>query len=333
MKNDGAQKKNENGPQTDGAFIEHILKYSTDAACREYLENHFWPNGPVCPHCKGTKAYKLNDKRPGVYKCADCRKKYTVTVGTVFEDTHIPLPKWFRAIYLMMCSKKSVSALQISRMLGISYESTWFMCHRIRLMFRIRDKRKTLRGTVEADETYIGGKKKPGRAGRGAVGKTPVFAVVQRDGKAVAAPVKDVKKDTLHKIIAENVYNRAKVFTDDYTSYVGLKKKYDHRKVVHSKKEYARIDKNGVNVHTNTVEGFFSLVKRAIVGTYHHVSPAKLPLYCDEWSMRYSHRDIKDAPRFERALDDATGRLTWYFKRGGIMKGCVSRDSSRDVSN
>jgi transposase-like protein len=322
----------ENGPHTDGAFFEHIVKYSTDAACREYLEKRLWPNGPVCPHCKGTKYYKLNDKRPGVYKCAACRKKFTVTIGTVFEDTHIPLRKWFRAIYLMMCSKKSISAHQLSRMLGISYESCWFMCHRIRAMFRIRDERgkkpkKSLRGIVEADETYVGGKPRPGnpagKSGRGAPKKTPVFGIVQRGGKVVLTPVPNVKKDTLHNLIADHVYNRSKLFTDDYTSYIGLKKRYDHRKVIHSKKEYARWDKDGTNVHTNTIEGVFSLVKRAIIGTYHNVSPGKLSLYCDEWAKRYCHKDIKDAPRFERALDDATGRLTWYFKIGGIMKGCI----------
>lgn len=322
MKRSRAEEKpNENGPQTSGAFVEHILKYSTDAACREYLEKKIWPNGPVCPHCSGTKAYKLKDKRPGLYKCAACRKKFTITIGTIFEDTHIPLPKWFAAIYLMMSSKKSISALQISRMLGISYESTWFMCHRIRHSFRIRKKVKRLRGTVEADETYIGGKKKFGGTGRGAVGKTPVFAVVQRGGDVVMTPVPNVKKDTLQRIIAENVYNRSRVFTDDYTSYTGLGRKYDHRKVIHSKREYGRRE-GKINVHTNTVEGVFSLVKRAIVGAFHHVSPGKLQLYCDEFSMRYTHKDVKDAPRFECAVADVTGRLTWYFKNGGIMKGC-----------
>jgi transposase-like protein len=319
----GKPKTNENGPENPGAFVSHILKYQTETACRQFLEQRYWPNGPVCAHCKGTKAYKLNDTKYGIYKCASCHKRFSITTKTVFEGTHIPLPKWFIAIYHMMCSKKSISALQLSRMLGISYECTWFMCHRIRYMFRMRDARKTLRGTVEADETYVGGKKKPGKAGRGASGKTPVFGIVQRGGDVVLTPITDVKKTTLHGLIAQHVYNRSKLFTDDFTSYMGLKKKYDHRKVIHSKKEYARRDKDGTNVHTNTIEGVFSLVKRAIVGAYHNVSPAKLHLYCDEWAKRYAHKDVKDAPRFERALDDATGRLTWYFKIGGVMKGCV----------
>jgi len=271
------------------------------------------------------KAYRLKGKstRPGVYKCASCRKPYTVTIGTIYEDTHIPLPKWFAATYLIVCNKKGISANQVSRMLGISNESAWFMMHRIRKSVERRIKIKTMRGPVEVDETYVGGKKRPGIKGRGAVGKTPVVAIVQRGGKAVAARVEDTKKGTLHALIRENVYNRAKVFTDDYPSYTGLRKKYDHRKVNHSKHEYVRVERDGVKVHTNTVEGFFALVKRGIHGIFHHVSPQKLPLYLDEFCFRYDQRKIKDGERFELAFKDVSGRLTWYFKNGGIMKGCV----------
>ena len=222
----------------------------------------------------------------------------------------------------MMTSKKGISANQVSRMLGISNESAWFMMHRIRDTFRKRIKAaKILRGTIEADETYIGGKK-PGKRGRGAGSKTPVMAVVQRGGKVQAKPIPDARAVTLHAMIHENVYNRARVFTDDFTSYMGLRKRFDHRKVNHSKKEYVRIDKDGIKVHTNTVESFFALLKRGIHGTYHHVSPEKLALYCDEFCFRYNHRKLKDGPRFEEAFKDVEGRLTWYFKDGGIMKGC-----------
>lgn len=319
------RKPQENGPQTNGSFFEYTQRFSTDAACREFLESRRWPNGPICPRCGGTKAYKLQGKstRPGVYKCAGCRKPFTVTVGTIYEDTHIPLPKWFAATYLMMTSKKGISANQASRMLGISKESAWFMMHRIRHAFRKRERaRKALRGTIEADETYIGGRA-PGKRGRGAGSKVPVFAMVQRGGKVRAQPIPNAKAATLHTLIQENVYSRSRLFTDDFTSYMGLKKKkFDHRKVNHSKKEYVRVEEDGIKVHTNTVESFFALLKRGIHGTFHHVSPKKLPLYCDEFCFRYDYRAIKDAPRFEQAFHDVGGRLTWYFKNGGIMKGC-----------
>lgn len=316
----GSSGKSEEKYQKDAPFLDFAIKFSTDAACRELLEKRRWPDGPICPRCGETRHYKLKGKstRPGVYKCAGCLKPYTVTVGTFMEGTHIPLPRWFAAMYWMAASKKSMSAHQMHRMLGVCYESAWYMGHRIRYAQRERDKRKTMRGIVEADETFIGGKKKRGgKPVRGAVGKAPVMGIVQRNKHVVLKPIRDTSKATIQGLIRDYVYGRAKVFTDDATSYIGLRKKYDHRKVVHSKGEYARRE-GKVNIHTNTIEGVFSLVKRAIYGTYHHVSVAKLPLYCDEWAFRYSHRMVKDSVRFERMLDKPEGRLRWYFKKGWI---------------
>lgn len=318
MRND-EKKPNENGPQTDGSFFEYTQRFSTDAACREYLEAKRWPNGPVCVRCGGTRVYKLLGKstRPGLYKCAACRRPFTVTIGTIYEDTHIPLPKWFAATYLMMTSKKGVSALQVSRMLGISNESAWFMMHRIRHAFNKVNKAKRLRGTVEADETYVGGKNKPGKRGRGAAGKTIVAAVVQRGKRVVAQVVPDIKGETLKGLVQAVVRKGSRVMTDELSSYNGLAKTFKHQTVNHGKGEYVR-----GKVHTNTAESFFALLKRGIHGTFHHVSAGKLPLYCDEFAFRYDHREVKDGQRFERALDNPSGRLTWYFKYGGIMKGC-----------
>lgn len=295
----------------NGAWIDHIQRYSTDAACREWLESKYWPNGPVCPHCKGTRAYKLNGKttRKGLYKCATCRKPYTVTMGTIFEDTHIPLTKWFAAIYMMMACKKGVSAHEVHRMLGVTYRSAWFMLHRIRWAFRPRKKRKTMKGIVEADEVYIGGRR-TGRRGRGARGKTAVLGIVQRNKHAVMKPIPNTTREILIGLIKEVVVNRSKVFTDDYMSYRALRSHYEHKFVKHKEKEYVRGE-----VHTNTIEGLFSLVKRSILGVWHHVSPKKLALYLDEICFRYNHRKIKDPERFGKVFNEIDGRLKWYFKK------------------
>jgi len=317
----------------NGAFIDHIQRFSTDEACREYLEQRQWPDGPVCYHCKGTKVYKLKGEstRPGLYKCAACRKPFTVTMGTIFEDSHIPLPKWFAAIYMMMSSKKGMSAHQLHRMLGVTYRSAWFMAHRIRWAFRIRKKRKTMKGTIEADEVYIGGKK-TGRRGRGARGKTAVIGIVQRKKNVMAKPIPNATREILHGAIKEIVVNRSKVFTDNYMSYRGLRTNYDHQYVNHQNKEYVRGE-----VHTNTIEGFFSLIKRSILGIYHYVSPEKLALYLDEICFRYNHRKIGDPERFANAFQALDGRLTWYFKKkappGDLIAPASSFPQPDDVMN
>lgn len=295
----------------DAPFLEYVMRYSTDAACREYLEQRLWPEGPVCPRCKAKRAYKLNGKstRKGVYKCAECRKPYTVTIGTIFEDTHIPLPKWFATVYLMMCSKKGVSAHQVHRMVGVSYESAWFMCHRIRHGVRPKKVLKSLGGTVEADETYVGGKNKPGKRGRGAAGKTIVAAIVQRGKKIVASVVPDIKGETLKGLVKMVVRKGSNVNTDELSSYNGLGMDFNHQTVNHGSGEYVR-----GKVHTNTAESFFALLKRGIHGIFHHVSADNLPMYCHEFAFRWGQRTVGDAERFDRAFDDVRGRLGWYLK-------------------
>lgn len=306
----------------DDGFLQHVRRFSTDAACREYLEMKLWPNGPFCPKCKETtKVYKLKSKsaRPGLYKCAKCRKSFTVTIGTIFEDSHIPLPDWFATIYLMMCSKKGMSTLQIMRIIkNITYKSALFMTHRVRHMFRSRDKKKTFRGMVEIDETYVGGKPRkmkgapPAPRGRG-TNKTGVVGIVQRGGKVVAQKIDDITKKEIFAFLESHVYNRSKVFSDDATYYTGLKRKYDHRKVVHKTWEWARRE-GKINVHTNTIESVWAIVKRGLYGTFHHVSKHRLNKYLDEFCFRYTWRKVSDAVRFQQALDNTDGRLKWYFK-------------------
>lgn len=292
-------------------LINFLQKFGTDEACREYLEAKRWPNGPVCPRCESTKVYKLEGKttRSGLYKCAACRKPFTVTIGTIFERSHIPLAKWFAAIYLMCSSKKGMSAHQLHRSLKITYKTAWFLCHRIRHSMRDPRFRKALCGTVEVDETYIGGKTRKGIRGRGSERKTPVVALISRSGKMRTRVVANVGAASLKGAIRDHVKKNSTIMTDEWASYNGIGKEYDggHQVVNHGNGEYVRGD-----AHTNTAESFFALLKRGIHGTFHHVSKEHLPRYADEFSFRWNNRKVKDGVRVEKALAGTNGKRLMY---------------------
>ncbi|HVN95938.1 MAG TPA: IS1595 family transposase [Syntrophorhabdaceae bacterium] len=284
--------------------------FTDEEKAREYLEKLRWPDVVVCPHCGSREAhYRLQGDahRKGLWKCQECRKQFSVTVGTVFERSHIPLHKWLLATYLLCSSKKGMSSHQLHRTLGVTYKSAWFMAHRIRFAMRQRPTR-LLEGIIEADETYVGGKVRGGGTGRGTDNKTPVFALVERNGKVRSMPVKRVDSVNLKQIIRENVDKSAKIMTDEFGSYNGLGCEFaSHETVCHSAKEYARGD-----VHTNTVEGYFSLLKRGIIGVYHHVDSNHLHRYLAEFDMRYNYRHENDATRTVAALKGIEGRRLTY---------------------
>lgn len=290
-------------------------KFPDETKARELLEKLRWPDGPVCPHCGVEEAhYKLEAKkgskrpvRDGVYKCKDCRKQFTVTVGTIFHRSHIPLNKWLMAIYLMCASKKGMSAHQLHRMLGITYKSAWFMAHRIREAMKEEPLLSKLNGTVEADETYIGGKGK-GTRGRGAKKKTPVFSLVERGGDVRSKVVGRVTAANLKGILRGNVEQASTVMTDDFSSYKGLDREFVRHEIInHGIKEYVRGD-----VHTNTAEGYFSLLKRGINGVYHHVAKHHLQRYLNEFDFRYNARKIDDAQRTLLAILGVDGKRLVY---------------------
>jgi transposase-like protein len=276
---------------------------------RQHLETMLWPDGPICPHCGSKDAYKLTPKanskspvRPGVYKCAECREQFTVTVGSIMEDSKIALNKWLLAIHLLCASKKGMSAHQLHRMLGVTYKSAWFMAHRIRYAMAQSPYTEKLKGVVECDETYIGGKRK----NQGGVGrpspqyshKQPVFAVVQRDGGVRSFHVHRVTADNLIGTIRKHVDQKATVVTDAFTAYQRLGARVKRHEVVnHSKFEYARTADDGFRVHTNTIEGFFGLLKRGLNGTYHQVGSQHLHRYLAEFDFRYNNRRIEDIDR------------------------------------
>jgi transposase-like protein len=284
----------------------------------------------VCPHC-GTvdsaerEHYRIKPKngtsRRKLWKCFSCRKQFTVTVGTIFEDSHIELNKWLLAFYLLCSSKKGMSALQLHRMLGGSYKTAWFMCHRIRWAMAEPAFVEKLSGVVEADETYVGGKPRkanrrkddpPGwkrKTGRG-TDKAPVMVVVERGGKAHSAHVANVSGDTVKGVIRKHVAKDSRVMTDAFRSYQGLSKEFATHEVVNHMDEYVRGD-----VHTNTAESFFAILKRGLNGIYHHVSEEHLHRYLSEFDFRYNNREangVDDAERTRRALAGVGGKRLMY---------------------
>jgi transposase-like protein len=287
-------------------------RFTHPRAAAEYLEGIRWPNGPVCPHCGvvesgDRKHYWLEKQRK--WKCYACRKQFTVTVGTIFESSHIPLNKWLMAFYLLCSSKKGMSAHQLHRMVGVTYKTAWFMFHRIREAMRDPAFTSMLAGTVEADETYIGGRRKNrvgGRPGPKDKNKAAVMTLVERGGRARSTHVARVTAAELKPAIREHVERDASIVTDEWLSYRGLDREFaGHDFVSHSEGEYVR----GA-VHTNTVESYFAILKRGVNGVYHHVSPAHLHRYLNEFDVRYNARHITDGAR--TALAGAEGKRLKY---------------------
>lgn len=288
-------------------------RFTDPVAASEFLESIRWPEGVVCPHCGESERepYRLNGKSLGkrrVWKCRVCRKQFTVMVGTIFESSHVPLNKWLAAFYLLCSSKKGMSAHQLHRSIGVTYKTAWFMFHRIREAMKEPAFASKLSGTIEADETYIGGKKKNAKRGRGTPNKQAVMALVERDGRARSFHVANVTAKELGGVIRAHVDPSARLMTDEWLSYRKVGKELaDHQTVAHSMGEYVRGD-----AYTNSVEGYFSILKRGVDGIYHHVSRAHLHRYLSEFDFRYNHREVNDSRRTVSALEGAEGKRLTY---------------------
>lgn len=278
----------------------------------DYFVAKRWEDAICCPHCDCKKVYHFSDKRR--YKCSKCRKQFTARTGTIFEDSKLSLRKWFIAIYLITSHKKGISSHQLARDLGVTQKTAWFILHRIRYALGQCDLDIQLDNDVELDETYVGGKNKnrhwdkkvKNSQGRSIVDKAPVFGMVERGGKLIAKVVPDVTGKTLKSIIYETIKTTATLMTDEYLGYTGLNKLYKHCIVNHGAKQYV----NG-NAYTNTMEGFWSLLKRGIMGIYHQLSRKHLQKYVDEFVFRYNYRKLKEGERVNKMLSLCCTRMTY----------------------
>lgn len=288
--------------------------FKNERSARKHLEEIRWPNGPVCAHCGCVeRIYKVKSKtaRAGVYTCGDCKRQFTVTVGTLFERSKVPLHKWFQAAYLLCSSKKGISSHQLHRMLGVTYQTAWFMTHRLREAMRDGTFPGALGGqnkVVEADETYIGGKAK-NRAYREPPKKEAVISLVERDGSIRSFHVSAVNARTLRPILMENIDRASRLQTDESPVYTKMGDEFaSHGTVNHSIDEYVR----GVINHTNTVENYFSILKRGLTGIYQHVGEQHLKRYVGEFDFRYNTRQLTDLERTIAALRGIEGKRLFY---------------------
>jgi transposase-like protein len=290
----------------------------TEDQAREYIEEIRWSEGRACPHCgEINNSTKLEGKstRPGLYKCKanGCRKQFTVKVGTIMEDSHISYRHWVMAFHLLCASKKGMSAHQIHRQIGCTYKTAWFLCHRIR---HALDQGAGLpSGTIEADETYVGGKprykqtqKDRKEYGRGTK-KTPVAVLVERGGRARAKVVANVMAKNLKARMKKNVDIKGSgLMTDEFKSYIKIGREFQsHGVVKHKDGQYADGD-----IHSNTAESYFALLKRGVYGTFHHVSEQHLQKYCDEFSFRWDNRKFDDSTRRDAAVRGIEGKRLTY---------------------
>jgi transposase-like protein len=298
--------------------------FTNEEKARKFLEASRWPDGPVCPHCNMMETVsRFNGKSmgPGWYHCNECREKFTVRVGTLYERSHIPLHKWLLATHLIVSSKKGISSLQLSRMLGITYKSAWFMAHRVREAMR-NPKRGPIGGEgkiLEADETVIGGKAK-----NRAFGKEPkkhaVMTLVERGGEARSFHIANVTAKLLRPLIVMSASRKSRLMTDDAKWYQRVGEEFaSHHAVNHRQDEYVRPDVvfDGVKfdialAHTNTAECYFSLCKCAVFGTHHSISEAHLHRYVAEWDFKFNTRKITDGERAAIALKGIEGKRLTY---------------------
>lgn len=287
--------------------------FHDEDAAREHIEASRWNGEPSCPHCGSLRVHRMKGKtQAGMFLCNDCRDKFTVRTGTVMERSHVPLHKWLLATHVMAASKKGMSASQMGRMIGVTYKTAWFLCHRIREAMDGATGNGPLGGpdkVVEADETFVGGKQK-NRATRAVKPKKPVVALVERDGYVRSFHVANVTAKQLRGLIVTNVDRASHLMTDESHVYTSVAREFSGHSVVnHSIKEYVT---TGGFKHSNTAENFFSIFKRGVIGTYHHLSEAHLGRYCREFDFRYNTRTLDDADRAAIALKGMEGKRLTY---------------------
>jgi len=288
-------------------------RFTSPVAARKHLEVLRWPDGPECPHCGLIKATAVTGGREGLYQCNNCREQFTVTVGTVFERSKVPLNKWLLCNHLLVSSKKGISAHQIHRMLGVTYKTAWFMCHRLREA--MKDDGSPLGGkgkTVESDEAFVGGVPRNQKS-RKVAPKKAIVSLVERGGKARSFHIANVNARTLRSALVTNVDRASHLRTDGSLSYRTVGGEFASHSFVDHRFEYVRGD-----THSNTAENFFSILKRGVIGTYHHWSKAHMHRYLAEFDFRYNTKDISDRERADIALQGIEGKRLTYRRIGSL---------------
>lgn len=287
--------------------------FHNEEAAIKHLEGIVWADGVVCPKCgvvDSSSALKGKSTRPGLRKCYACRKQFTVKIGTVFESSHIPLHKWLQAAFLMASSKKGISSHQLHRTLEVTYKTAWFMTHRLREAMRVLNI-EPVGGegkAVEVDETYIGTKTKKPNGARGYAHKNSVLSLVERGGKVQSYHVQHVTADSLRPILMQQIKQETALMTDEAYVYKKVGKEFaSHDYTSHGIGEYVRGD-----IHTNTIEGYFSIFKRGMKGVYQHCSSDHLKRYLAEFDFRYNERDLSDVERSVALLEGISGKRLTY---------------------
>jgi transposase-like protein len=294
------------------SLFDLMASFPDEQACLDHLREIRWRDGEFCPHCNDNRIYHFSDRK--TFKCGSCRQRFSIKVGTIFQDTKLPLRKWFMAIWMITNHPKGIASVTLAKDLKITQKSAWFVLHRLRHAARTKSFNAPLKGDVEADTTFVGGKEKNKHASarqgktQGGVGKAVVLGMVEREGELRAEHVVNQKAATLQGKIRQNVAKGSALLTDEDKAFVGLDTDYNHLSVNHTAGEYVRL---GGFAHTQNIESVWALLKRQIIGIHHWVSPKHLQRYVDEMSWRYNRRDLKVAPRMNDLFACVEGRLTY----------------------
>jgi transposase-like protein len=292
-------------------LIQMMSAFPDEQSAIDHFTAIRWKNGAFCPYCGSTKVYHFSDRK--THKCGDCRQRFSIKVGTIFEDSKIGLRKWMMAIWLITSHKKGIASTQLAKDIGVTQKTAWFMTHRLRHAIRTQSFNRPLDGEVEADETFIGGKEKnkhaKDRTGgkQGGAGKVAVLGVLERGGELRTGITPNLGAKAVQKVITENVAAGAALMTDEHGAFVGLSDRYHHHRVNHSAGEYVR----HYILHTNGIESVWSLFKRQIIGTHHVLSPKHLSAYLGEMTWRFNLRGLGEGDRVNALLAQTAGRLTY----------------------